>query len=942
MKHKRAYIKFLRWVARIASAAVTGVMLVTLLLCMLLLSNSGRISLLDQGLKYAAEETGYRVEFTEPHSYNLGWWEFGTLRVSYGKTELARAEKLAVKFDVWNLSHALNVEAFTAQKLAVHLAALEALPKPEETEETARPFQWPDYTIRIRKLELETLSLSHPELKEGWSDYALSGSAVLFAPEAPLLVNADIATLTGTPMRAQIHTLSAGENTWRIDVKAHEDAGGILGAMIDQPVTEPLDVALAALLAWQPETEAFDLTLDSVKGRYRTHDVEASGALHYREPTLTIDALNATYGDAKLAADGDVYFTTPDTHLKLGLTNISLALLRSLGLPVPEGVDGIITADATVAGPLENPQIGVVAKASGTALKDNFTLALSGDGGASGGRIDKFDFTTKRHGSLALSGKVFPTALDLAIEAKQLSTGLLKLWQVDVAPATLSSKLALTGSFEAPKFAGTARYAAAPYAITADFKTVEGQLQSDLRLLRDKKQLGKAALSLPIATYLNHETGTPLPLTGSVKAEAEIAPFAVALDPSVHTVRGLLNADLTFSGTMDSPKANGFLTLTKAGYENSELGLKLSQVKLDLKANESGMTLNEFSATDGGKGRISMRGDARFGTGIIGSGSSINLALDVNALQLVNRHDVDAGLTGKLTLTGSLSEMAAKGTLLISPLHVLLNQISSHSIPTIEVTEIQYQRDALVLKQPDAGPKISTDITIQVNKDSKVQGRGLDTALDGAVKVTGTVPDLAYNGKFKTIDGSYNLFGRKFVLEDGRVEFEDGRLLLYIPGTYKGDTATIRAEIAGTLDELKITLSSTPAMAQEDIISWLLFGKSASNVSPFQAIRLANAVQELRGGKSLIDPVGSLQKALKLDNITVDSDEDSESGQDVTVGIGKYLNDKVYLEVEKGSNPAQPFKGSVEMELRENLTLETETGGDAGAGGVGVKWKRDY
>jgi translocation and assembly module TamB len=131
-------------------------------------------------------------------------------------------------------------------------------------------------------------------------------------------------------------------------------------------------------------------------------------------------------------------------------------------------------------------------------------------------------------------------------------------------------------------------------------------------------------------------------------------------------------------------------------------------------------------------------------------------------------------------------------------------------------------------------------------------------------------------------------------------------------------------------------------MPQDEVIAMLLFGKSPQDITPIQAIMLANSINKLRkGGKSLFDPVEATRNLIGVDTISIDSEE-TDNGQGVTVGVGKYIHEKVYIEVERGNNPAKPWKGNVEVEILPNVNIESSTGGDSGLGGIEVKWKHDY
>lgn len=90
------------------------------------------------------------------------------------------------------------------------------------------------------------------------------------------------------------------------------------------------------------------------------------------------------------------------------------------------------------------------------------------------------------------------------------------------------------------------------------------------------------------------------------------------------------------------------------------------------------------------------------------------------------------------------------------------------------------------------------------------------------------------------------------------------------------------------------------------------------------------------GGGSGFDPLGQLRAATGLDDISVETDE---SGQ-TNVGVGKYLTDKVYLEVEKGK-AASSGNATIQIEVTPQVNIQSKIGQESQTGG-GIFWKRDY
>jgi translocation and assembly module TamB len=113
-----------------------------------------------------------------------------------------------------------------------------------------------------------------------------------------------------------------------------------------------------------------------------------------------------------------------------------------------------------------------------------------------------------------------------------------------------------------------------------------------------------------------------------------------------------------------------------------------------------------------------------------------------------------------------------------------------------------------------------------------------------------------------------------------------------------------------------------------------LFNRTTSELGPADAVKLAAAINTLRGGG--LGLLGQAREALGLDTLGV-SGEGLDTGR---VRAGKYLNDKVYVEVGKGTQ-ADSEDARVEVEILPNLSLDAETDAQAQSG-IGLKWRFDY
>ncbi|HEX5377702.1 MAG TPA: translocation/assembly module TamB domain-containing protein, partial [Phenylobacterium sp.] len=145
-------------------------------------------------------------------------------------------------------------------------------------------------------------------------------------------------------------------------------------------------------------------------------------------------------------------------------------------------------------------------------------------------------------------------------------------------------------------------------------------------------------------------------------------------------------------------------------------------------------------------------------------------------------------------------------------------------------------------------------------------------------------------------------------------------------------TAVVR--IRGTAAKPEITLTSTPTLPSDEVLSQVLFGRSASQLSPLEAAQLASALSSLAGGGGF-DVIGNLRTFAGLDRLSLGGG--GETG--VTVSGGKYLTDDVYLEITGGGRDGAAAQ--VEWRVGRSLSIISKVAGQ-GDGKLAVRWRKDY
>src|SRR5262249_58510869 len=158
------------------------------------------------------------------------------------------------------------------------------------------------------------------------------------------------------------------------------------------------------------------------------------------------------------------------------------------------------------------------------------------------------------------------------------------------------------------------------------------------------------------------------------------------------------------------------------------------------------------------------------------------------------------------------------------------------------------------------------DIKIDMPGNISVRGHGLDSEWRGKLTITGTSAAPAISGSLEQIRGSVDLLGKTFTITRGRIAFDgSAKLDPVLDIVAEASTADITAQvnISGVASAPKVTLSSTPPVPQDEILSRVLFNRGVGQLSAGEGLQLAAAAATLAGGGP--GGLGKLRDSLGLD-----------------------------------------------------------------------------
>ena len=587
---------------------------------------------------------------------------------------------------------------------------------------------------------------------------------------------------------------------------------------------------------------------------------------------------------------------------------------------------------------------------------DAQTVSLRG-----GGRVREVAFTTRTPATLTLNGAERAAHLDLGVGGGVLMADLRQDSRIAVIQADLTSvdlqtispdlrgratgRVSLRGAGD--DLSGSAnvtlqdvRSIDAPRGLAVDGRLDATLINNSLTVkavASDEDAVQAAAdITLPVeasAAPLRLAIARQRPMSGNVSINGQIQPIWDLFLGGDRTLAGQVDGRATIAGTLASPRLNGRFDLSQGSYREKSVGLVLGDLNLRTRFDDTTALIEAFSANDTAGGTLN--GQGRIG---LREGSGSTAQLNLTRFRVIDNDIGEARATGPVTIVrGQDGNIQLSGQINVDEARIEPEVPGSTGIVSMDVVEINRPGgDDQEAEVRQRGPQIGLDIALRSSGGKvRVSGRGLNVVLDVNARVRGTVAQPQLTGTANVVRGDYEFAGKRFVFdESGRVTLstdpEDIRLNLSATREDAALTATIN--VTGTAAQPKIALTSTPALPQDEILSQVLFGRSAAQLSPFEAAQLAAGVAALAGGGGF-DVIGNLRELAGLDRLSFGGQASA-----LTVAGGRYITDDVYLEVIGGGEGGAAVK--VEWQPRRNLAISSQFGGQ-GETSLSIRWRRE-
>jgi translocation and assembly module TamB len=388
-------------------------------------------------------------------------------------------------------------------------------------------------------------------------------------------------------------------------------------------------------------------------------------------------------------------------------------------------------------------------------------------------------------------------------------------------------------------------------------------------------------------------------------------------------------------GSFADPQIRGSLRTQTARLESQVTGMVITQLATDARFAGPQLIFSRISGTTPGGGSVTGNGSITFSEGR----TALNLAFNASQALLLNRDDIAARVTGPLQIRSDGQQGTISGDLRLNKSRFQLGRASSAAaVPQLDVRETGLDPED-VIEVEDLHPwKLALKVA---GNDVQVTGLGINSRWATNLQVSGFADAPRFTGRAELVQGNYDFAGRIFRLQHGVIRFRgesppDPLLDIHAEASVQGLSASVN--VGGTGLKPEITFASTPAMAQDELLSRILFGTSITNLSAPEALQLASAVAALRSGAGSLDPINALRRAVGLDRLRI-VPADVATGQKTAIAAGKYVTRKLFVEV---VTDGQGYSATqVEYQMTRWLSL-LSTISTVGRSSASVRVSKDY
>lgn len=379
----------------------------------------------------------------------------------------------------------------------------------------------------------------------------------------------------------------------------------------------------------------------------------------------------------------------------------------------------------------------------------------------------------------------------------------------------------------------------------------------------------------------------------------------------------MLNGDLRATGALNNPLLQGQLKLENLQLNGRQAPMEIADSTVTLTFADRKALLSGALRTP--EGPLNISGDANWQVAN-GWYGSVQLSGEKLKLLLPN---ASFSFSPDLIFSAEPEGGLLSGEVLLENGKMEVDALPENAI---RVSDDEVVRSAAVVDSSGLPPwKLSSDIRLTLGENVRLAAFGLDTKLQGVLRIRqqGLVPTI--HGQVTLRDGTFRAYGQDLELRKGKLTFNgpaDQPLMAIeaIRNPEKTEDNVIAGiQVDGLTDNPVIKVFSTPAKPQANALAYLLLGRDLTSSSSDKSVTTSLIGIGIASSGKL---VGQLGEVFGLRELSLDT---AGSGDASKVMVSGYLSPKLQLKYGMGIfNQVGEF--TLRYRLARKLFLEAVSG----------------
>ncbi|MEP2420490.1 MAG: translocation/assembly module TamB domain-containing protein [Nitratireductor sp.] len=408
---------------------------------------------------------------------------------------------------------------------------------------------------------------------------------------------------------------------------------------------------------------------------------------------------------------------------------------------------------------------------------------------------------------------------------------------------------------------------------------------------------------------------------------------------------GGADLQVAVSGAAGAPAISGTVRTTGARFLDARSGIAVRDIAADIGLARNVATIRSMTGTLSTGGQVSTGGTLGIDPA---RGFPADLTARVTDGRYTDGRVVTANFGGTLKVTGGLTRLPLlSGQVDLGRTVITVPEKLPPSLAQLDVKHrnasgaVEAQAEAMRPAETGGGGGgggLTLDVTVDAPRQIFIQGRGIDAEFGGRIRLTGSASSPRAIGNFTMRRGRLSILGQRLDFTRGTLDFA-GSLVprLNFAADTRADDVTATVAVTGQANNPKFSFTSTPSLPEDEVLARLIFRRSLSNLSPLQIAQLAAAAAQLAGVGGSTSLLDNLRDQIGVDDLDIKTD--AETGK-ASVAVGKYLNDRTYVGIEKGDG-AGTGKARIDLNIGRGVKLRGEAS-DGGEAKGGIFFEREY